>query len=83
MYDINFDKNAKDFLKKLKRGDQEFILKRIELLKENPHLGKRLAGNLFGLWKLRIDKFRVLYRIFENKLLIVIIDIGHRKNIYE
>lgn len=83
MYEINFDNNAKSFLKKLKRGEQKYILDRIEKLKDNPHLGKRLAGNLFGLWKLRIDKYRVLYQILENKLLIIVVDIGHRKNVYE
>ena len=83
MYQVNLDKNAKNFLKKLKRGDQEYIFERIEKLKDNPNLGKRLAGNLFGLWKLRIDKYRVLYRIIDDKLLIIIIDIGHRKNVYD
>lgn len=83
MYEVNFDKRAKDFLKKLKRGEQGIILDRIEKLKENPFLGKRLAGNLFGLWRLRIDKFRVLYKIIDDKLIIVILDIGHRKNIYD
>lgn len=83
MYQLNLDKKAKDFLKKLKRGEQEIILNRIDKLKENHYLGKRLAGNLFGLWKLRIDKCRILYKIFNDKLIIVILDIGHRKNIYE
>ncbi|MEK6935386.1 MAG: type II toxin-antitoxin system RelE/ParE family toxin [Nanoarchaeota archaeon] len=83
MYQITFDKNAKDFLKKLKRNEQEEIIKRIEKLKDNPNLGKRLAGNLFGLWKLRIDKYRVLYRIINDKLMIIVLDIGHRKNIYD
>jgi mRNA interferase RelE/StbE len=83
MYQINFDKDAKSFLKKLKRAEQEYIIQRIDKLKEDPYLGKRLAGNLFGLWKLRIDKYRVLYKIIENKLVIVILDIGHRKNVYD
>lgn len=83
MYEINFDKNAKDFLKKLKSGEQRILIDRIEKLKDNPYLGKRLAGNLFGLWKLRIDKYRVLYRIINDKLIIIVVDIGHRKNIYE
>jgi mRNA interferase RelE/StbE len=83
MYEINFDKKAKEFLKKLKSGEQRSLLDRIEKLKDNPYLGKRLAGNLFGLWKLRIDKYRVLYRIINDKLIIIVLDIGHRKNIYE
>jgi len=82
MYQINFDKNAKNFLKKLKRADQEYILERIEKLKDDPYLGKRLAGNLFGLWRRRVDKYRVLYKIIDDKLLIIVLDIGHRKDVY-
>ena len=83
MYRIYFEKDAKNFLKKLKSGEQAQIIKRIENLQENPFVGKRLAGNLFGLWRLRIDKYRVLYKILEDKLIIIILDIGHRKNVYE
>ncbi len=82
MYFITFDKNAKRFLKKLKKGEQNKILNKIKRLKENPNLGKRLSGNLFGLWKLRIDKYRILYKIIRDKLIIVILDIGYRKNVY-
>ena len=81
MYQINFDKEAKNFLKKLKQGEQREILDKIEKLKENPYIGKRLSGNLFGLRSLRIDKYRAFYKIVEDKL-IIIVDIGHRKNIY-
>ena len=83
MYRIYFEKDAKNFLKKLKSGEQAQIIKRIENLQENPFVGKRLAGNLFGLWRLRIDKYRVLYKILEDKLIIIILDIGHRKNVYD
>lgn len=82
MYNISLDINAKKFLKKLKKIEQEKILNKIKKLKQNPNLGKRLSGNLFGLWRLRIDKYRILYKIIEDKLIIVVLDIGHRKNIY-
>jgi mRNA interferase RelE/StbE len=82
MYKITFDDVAKRFLKKLKRVDQKEILDKIDKLGENPFLGKRLTGNLFGLWRLRIDKYRVLYKIVEGRLIVVVLDIGHRKKVY-
>ena len=82
MYEITFDINAKRILKKLKKDEQKNILNKIQKLKDNPNLGKRLSGNLYGLWKLRFDKYRILYQIIENKLIIIILNIGHRKNIY-
>ena len=83
MYQITFDKDALQFLKKCKRGEQQQLITRIEKLRENPYRGKRLAGNLFGLFRLRIDKYRVLYKILDDKVMIIIVDIGHRKDIHE
>ena len=83
MYRVTLDKNAEKSLKKLKKSEQSKILGKIKKLKENPNLGKRLSGNLFGLWKLRIDKYRIFYEIINNRLIIVILDIAHRKNVYE
>jgi len=36
-----------------------------------------------GIRSLRVDKFRVLYRILKDKPIIVVIEIGHRKNVYK
>jgi len=83
MYEIIFDASAANFFKKLDKNLQERIGKKIGLLKDNPKLGKPLTGNLAGLWSLRVDKYRALYRILNDKLIIFILDIGHRKNIYE
>ena len=83
MHSVNLDKNAKTFLKKLDKFEQGRILNKLEDLRENSQLGKPLTGNLAGLWSLRIGKYRALYRILEDKLIIMVLDIGHRKNIYE
>ncbi len=82
-YEIIFKKPAKRFLKKLDKQKQKRILKKITKLKNNPKLGCPLIGNLKGLWKLRIGKYRVLYNIIQSKLIIQILDIGPRRNIYK
>mgnify|MGYP005635032611 CR=1 FL=1 len=82
MHTLIFKKVAEKFLKKLDKENQNRILKKLKQLKNNPELGKPLIGNLSGLWALRIGKYRILYQIFKDKLIIVILDIGHRKNIY-
>ncbi len=83
MYSLNLDKDTKVFLKKLDKPEQERILNKLEGLKNNPELGKPLTGNLTGLWSLRIGKYRALYRILNEKLIIIVLDIGHRKDIYD
>jgi mRNA interferase RelE/StbE len=83
MYNIIFEKKALDFFTKLDKTNQERIGRKIELLKNNPQLGYPLIGNLSGLWKLRIGDYRVLYKIKNEQLIVLVIKIGHRKNIYD
>jgi mRNA interferase RelE/StbE len=82
MYKIIFEKKPLVFFKKLDKILQERIARKIEQLKENPQLGKPLTGNLSGLWSLRIDKYRMIYQIRNEELIILILDLGHRKNVY-
>lgn len=82
MYNIIFYKKALRFFNKLDRFEQEKLGKKIEVLKRFPKHGKPLSGNLRGLWRLRFDKYRIIYQIKNNELVIYILDIGHRKNIY-
>jgi mRNA interferase RelE/StbE len=83
MYSLNLHKDAIAFLKKLDKFEEKRILNKLDDLKDNPELGKPLTGNLAGLWSLRIGKYRALYRILNDKLIILVLDIGHRKNIYD
>ena len=82
MYRIIFKSPAKRFLKKLDNSTQQIIIKKLKKLKENPRLGKPLIANLSGLWSLRIDKYRVIYQIKDEELIIIVLNIGHRKDIY-
>ena len=83
MYKIIFIKKAAEFLRKLDKPIQERISKKIDELEENPELGKPLTANLAGLWDLRIGGYRAIYQIIHNDLIILVLKIGHRKNIYE
>jgi len=50
---------------------------------DNPRLhGKALTGDLKGLWRYRIGDYRLLADINDFELVIIAIDIGHRREIY-
>ncbi len=50
---------------------------------ENPRVrGHALTGNLIGLWRFRVGDWRVIVRIENEKLVIVVIDVGHRSKVY-
>ena len=82
MYDLIYDRKAEDFLLKLNKEEQKQILRRLDKVKENP---KSFLINLknSNYYKLRIGKFRVHIDLQEKKLIILILEIGHRKNIYK
>lgn len=84
MYEIIYRNPAKRYLKQLDRHTQKEILDKIEKLKENPRTaGKPLVGNLSGFWSLRHAFYRIIYEINDTELIVIVINIGHRKNVYE
>ena len=76
---LKFDR---DF-SKLERTLQDRVVDGLRELKENPHAGKQLRGKLKDLWSWRIGKYRILYQIQEDKLLVFVISVRHRKHVYE
>lgn len=51
---------------------------------EDPRrFGKALKGNLRGLWRYRVGNFRIICRIEDEVLSVLVITIGHRRDIYD
>lgn len=82
MYQISISNQATKTLKNLPNYILVQILKKIEDLKSNPRPThcKKLKDR--DAYRIRINNYRVIYNINDNKLLILVIAIGHRKNIY-
>jgi len=56
---------------------------RIIELSSNPYLGLRLVGDLTGFWKDRIGRYRIVYKIDEEKKTIIFYDVDLRNRVYE
>lgn len=79
----NFRKNLKKLDKQSIRLINNWIIKNL-LDIENPTVkGKALTGNLKGIWRYRIGDYRLFVKIENDKLIIFLIDVGHRKEIYK
>lgn len=82
MYSIEFTEKALLFLKKLPKKESERIIKKIYELRENPFRAiKRLQGE--KLWRARIGDYRAVLDIIITGQKIIVVRIGHRKNVYE
>ena len=65
----------------------EFVKKRIKIYLENiaedpRSKGKMLKANRKGQWRYRIGDFRVIVNIQDENLVVLALEVGHRKNIY-
>lgn len=81
-YQIFFTDNASKQLKKLGKNDQERIIKSLERIRIRPETYvTKLVGD--PGYKLRVGDYRVILDIEKEKLIILVLLIGHRKNIYE
>ena len=83
---IELNYRAKKDFAKLDKHIQIQIFKKlkfIESLNDPKDDGKPLAGNLLGLWRYRSGDYRILAQILDDKLIILVVKISYRKNIYD
>lgn len=52
-------------------------------LKDPRERGKMLVGNLLGFWRYRVGDYRVLCRIRDTELVISVVEVGHRREVYD
>jgi len=82
MYFIEFTKKAESQLYKLSRDVQDRIIKTLERIKIRPQdYLEKLVGE--PGYKLRAGDYRIILDIDNNKLIILVLKIGHRRNIYK
>ncbi len=81
-YAVNIKQSAVKALEKINRGDRLRIVDAIEQLKSNPTAGSVLKGEFTGLRRIRLGNYRVVYEVQERQLVVLVIRIGHRREVY-
>jgi len=85
LYNLRFLNEAEKTYHWLQERDRalfERIHAALDRLRTEPSLGKSLGGRLKEVRSLRVGMYRILYHLQRHELLIYIIDIGHRREIY-
>ena len=81
-YEVKWTETTVRFLEEMESTDAERILEKMKLVSKNPfHYIKRLRG--VPLYSLRVRKYRVIMSIEREKLVIFVIEVGNRKNVYD
>ncbi|MGZ4969769.1 MAG: type II toxin-antitoxin system RelE family toxin [Methylobacter sp.] len=83
-YSIEFKHSAKKELGQLPRPIAEKVAERIKALADNPRPDgcKKMTGSTYS-YRIRINDYRIVYSIIDQCLIIQVIKIGHRKDIYQ
>lgn len=86
-YHVEFTETAKRELKKLDKYTAAMILgwirKNLEGCENPRQYGKGLTANHRGQWRYRIGDYRIITEIQEKKVLILVLNVGHRRDIYK
>ena len=82
-YRLVYSETSKNLIRKLHPQLKPIVKSKIEKIKEYPYLGKYLENELSGYLSLRAKRYRIIYKIDDNKNTIQIHYVGHRKDVYE
>lgn len=86
MYKVKITDKAMKTLQKMDRQIARMILAWIEKNLEGTHdpriKGKGLSNNRKGIWRYRVGNYRILADIDDHELIILLVELGHRKDIY-
>ncbi|MCX5796331.1 MAG: type II toxin-antitoxin system RelE/ParE family toxin [Elusimicrobia bacterium] len=85
LYRIELSPAARGVYQRLHQRDRRLFDRVDQVLRElaqDPFLGKPLKGELAGKRSYRLGPYRIIYAVFAQRLLVYVLDIGHRREIY-
>ena len=86
IWTVEFDDRAAKELRRLDRSTQKRILRylreRIATSEDPRRLGAALAADRKGLWRYRVGDYRLICRIEDKRIVVLVLAIGHRRSIY-
>ena len=86
MWRVAFDRDAARDLRKLgdpaRRAILRFLRDRVATDADPRRFGKPLVGDMKGLWRYRTGDYRIVARFEEDRLLVLVVTVGHRREVY-
>ena len=82
-YKLIYSETSVKQIKKIHPQLKHVVKSKIEQIGENPYIRKFLQRELSGYLSCRVNRYRIIYKIVEDKRVIQIFYVGHRRDIYE
>jgi mRNA interferase RelE/StbE len=81
-WSVKIKQSALKELSRISKPDRLRIVVGIDQLALNPYRGSALKGDLTGLRRIRVGSYRVIYEIRETQLIVLVVTVGHRREVY-
>ena len=79
---LRIKRSAAKALQALPREDRMRVVAAIDKLCDTPAAGSALKGEFEGLRRLRVGRYRVVYEWQQQQLLVLVVRVGHRRDVY-
>lgn len=80
-YSIKIKASAAKALGRVPPEARRRLIEAIDRLADEPAAGGTLKGEFSGLRRLRVDDYRIVYEVMDNELTILVVRIGHRRDV--
>ena len=82
-HEVEISRAAERQLRKLSREDQERVSRAMLALADDPFpKGARKLAGYDDVFRVRVGQYRILYSVSVNKLIVVVLKLGHRRDVY-
>jgi mRNA interferase RelE/StbE len=81
-YSLRIKASAAKEIRALPKSDRERVVAAIDGLREEPHQGTQLKGSTTGLRRIRVGRYRVIFEVQNDVLIVLVLRVGHRRDVY-
>ena len=81
-YSIKIKSSAAKALRRIEVTERTRLVEAIDRLADEPSAGAALKGEFGGLRRLRVGRYRIIYEAIHQELTVLVVRIGHRKDVY-
>ena len=83
-YSVELTRTAEKQLRRIAKRDRNRLVEAIHGLadKPRPHGARKLQG-YDDVYRIRVGQYRVVYEVFDDRVILIVLKVGHRKDIYK
>jgi mRNA interferase RelE/StbE len=81
-YSLRIKESARKEIGALPKDDRMRVVTAIDGLRDEPHQGTQLKGTATGLRRIRVGRYRVIFEVQKDALVVLVVRVGHRKDVY-